>query len=223
MLEKMSVKRYKAMQQAGKFSRKVYACPVCFERLAVTRQDMRITKAVYFCSRRHPVTWETAIMFDSKNEFRAWHEFLLNKENWNLRHHVKFQIQPEQWERLEFDSYKKVKDTEMKDKGFNEWYMENVGCTLDKPTNSAGWIHTKAEYYESDITFEDKTGLRVVEVKGLDKKTNRPYFPGNESEKKLARIAEYLEGWNDLRLEVYAGGLWFDFNEKWQLVQRGGV
>lgn len=217
-MNKMSIQEYRKKKPGKnpKFGKKVYACHVCQERLQVTKAEMKRTAMIYHCSKGHQITHATVWTFDSKMEFKAWHEFLLRQkagEIRNLKHHEKFQLTPEFWEKVNY------KYSIYMDESFEEWYAHHVDYSPTRPKNEKDWIYSSKQFYESDITYEDRSGLHVIEVKNLDRKTKRPYFPGTESEKKLARVARYLEMWYGLRLEVYTGE-WWDFHNG-RLVKRG--
>lgn len=210
-----------------KFSRKVYVCPDCFGRLPVSKGSMKKTGTIYHCDKYHSVTWETVMTFDSENEYRAWQEFKLDKDKKNLRHHVKFQIQPRKQEAI----YGAGKPFVEGEGDFEDWYRDNVNVRYATSRTFDDFaINTPAEFYESDMTYEDKDGLHVIEVKGEETiwrkrkgqraKVTRPFFPKGQSEKKLYRIATYLKKWYGLDLEVYTGR-WWDFNRKGRLEMRG--
>jgi len=217
---KMKLNEYRKMQQKrSRYGHKpVTVCPACLGRVPWTKKQMKQTGMVYHCEKGHSVIWKSVWTADSEAEYQAWLHFdALCDRITILNHHEKFKLTPDMWAT---NSHRKEFDGE---EDFDDWYHNNIYRTQFKPKDITGWVHTPATYYESDFTFLENGQFKIVEVKERDRRSKMPKFINSLEHFRQTCKRMKMIGYPVPEVYEMPDGIWWYFNDKWQLVQRGGA
>jgi hypothetical protein len=208
----------------SKYSKKVYACPVGWNILAIGKRPERSIQCNPCSSFIYP---DDMIVFDSLVEHHKGFEFKILEQAGiiqDLKHYEKFSFFDIYFD-TDMNRVKWIPSADMK------IYLSEYPDEQIKKTD----IHLGAWHYESDFTFIQDRIKRVIEIKEINKnlisvsikttqgkvkikqKSNRPFFTTQDPLSHFRKKCELMKAIYGIKVEIWAGNKIFKFDEKWRL------